>query len=90
MAIRNAVRNLWWLLHLHLLTSLALPATPSSVPPQIYDVAIIGGGPAGLAAAMSLGRVGRSALLIDSAVYRTSSPSLASLSVHPAQRRSPC
>ena len=66
---------IWTLLHLHFLpTTLALPATSTPSNSQIYDVAIIGGGPAGLAAAMSLGRVGRSALLIDSAVYRTPSP----------------
>ncbi len=37
---------------------------------QEYDVVVVGGGPAGLSVATSIGRVGRSALLIDSAVYR--------------------
>lgn len=35
-----------------------------------YDVAIIGGGPAGLAASMSLGRVARKSLMYDSNEYR--------------------
>ncbi|KAJ5082751.1 hypothetical protein N7532_011794 [Penicillium argentinense] len=35
-----------------------------------YDVAIIGGGPAGLAASMSLGRVARTSLMYDSGEYR--------------------
>lgn len=35
-----------------------------------YDVAIVGGGPAGLAASMSLGRVARTSLLYDSEEYR--------------------
>ena len=88
MAIRKAVAILWWLLHLNVLTTLALPtATPSNAP-GTYDVAIIGGGPAGLAAAMSLGRVGRSALVIDSAVYRT--PLSLALSLSTAGRRPPC
>ncbi|MGK9219759.1 MULTISPECIES: NAD(P)/FAD-dependent oxidoreductase [unclassified Microbacterium] len=36
----------------------------------MHDVAIIGGGPAGLQAALTLGRMHRSAALIDSGVYR--------------------
>ncbi|KAJ6114659.1 hypothetical protein N7486_000437 [Penicillium sp. IBT 16267x] len=35
-----------------------------------YDVAIVGGGPAGLAASMSLGRVARTSLMYDSEEYR--------------------
>lgn len=35
-----------------------------------YEVIIVGGGPAGLAAMNSLGRVGRKALLYDSKEYR--------------------
>ncbi|KAJ5639379.1 uncharacterized protein N7484_007241 [Penicillium longicatenatum] len=35
-----------------------------------YDVAIVGGGPAGLAASMSLGRVARTSLMYDSGQYR--------------------
>ncbi len=40
----------------------------SSIP--TYDAIIVGGGPAGLSAASALGRVRRSALLIDSGEYR--------------------
>lgn len=36
----------------------------------MHDVAIIGGGPAGLQSALTLGRMHRSAALIDSGVYR--------------------
>lgn len=36
----------------------------------IYDALIVGAGPAGLSAALALGRVNRSALVFDSGVYR--------------------
>lgn len=49
-------------------TSPILTIPESSLP--TYDVIIVGGGPAGLSAASALGRVRRSALLIDSGVYR--------------------
>ena len=50
-----------------------VPALPQSSLPA-YDVLIVGGGPAGLSAASALGRVNRSALLIDSGVYRKIGP----------------
>jgi thioredoxin reductase len=37
---------------------------------EILDTLIIGGGPAGLSAALALGRVKRSAVVFDSGVYR--------------------
>jgi thioredoxin reductase len=40
---------------------------------QLFDALIIGGGPAGLAAAMALGRVCRSVALFDSQEYRNES-----------------
>ena len=36
----------------------------------MYDVIVIGAGPAGLQAALTLGRMHRSALLLDSGEYR--------------------
>lgn len=46
-----------------------LSSVPGNADPS-YDVIVIGGGPAGLSALSALGRVRRSALLIDSAEYR--------------------
>ena len=46
---------------------LTVPETSS---PSFIDVVIVGGGAAGLSAASALGRVRRSAILIDSGVYR--------------------
>lgn len=37
---------------------------------KLFDALVIGGGPAGLSAALALGRVCRSALLFDSGEYR--------------------
>ncbi len=45
-------------------------ASSSSRPPIHVDVSIIGGGPSGLAAALSLSRVGRPCVLFNSGVYR--------------------
>lgn len=37
---------------------------------KLYDALIVGGGPAGLAAALGLGRLRRSAIVFDSGAYR--------------------
>lgn len=37
---------------------------------MLYDALIIGGGPAGLSAALALGRVRRTALVLDAGSYR--------------------
>ena len=42
----------------------------ATVTPTVYDVLIIGGGPAGLSAALALGRLLHTAVLFDSGVYR--------------------
>ncbi len=39
-------------------------------PKAVYDAAVIGGGPAGLSAALALSRVLRSAVIFDSGLYR--------------------
>lgn len=52
----------------YVLSTPILSIPESSIP--TYDVIIVGGGPAGLSAASALGRVRRSALLIDSGEYR--------------------
>lgn len=54
---------------LRLATTSTILTIPESSSPA-YDVIVVGGGPAGLSAASALGRVRRSALLIDSGVYR--------------------
>ena len=54
---------------------LTIPESPL----RAYDVIIVGGGPAGLSAASALGRVRRSALLIDSGVYRKDDAQLLAL-----------
>ncbi|KAK7427601.1 hypothetical protein QQZ08_005876 [Neonectria magnoliae] len=48
-------------------------AAPTTLPlaiPTDYEVIVVGGGPSGLAALSSLGRIRRTALLIDSGEYR--------------------
>lgn len=45
--------------------------TPSAAPDTaLVDALVIGGGPAGLQAALTLGRIHRSAVLVDSGIYR--------------------
>ena len=44
-----------------------------SASPKLFDAAIIGGGPAGLSAALALSRVQRSVILFDSQTYRNAS-----------------
>lgn len=48
----------------------ALVVPRSSIPTTDYDVLIIGGGPAGLAALSGLARVRRKTMMLDSAEYR--------------------
>ncbi|KXG54285.1 FAD-dependent pyridine nucleotide-disulfide oxidoreductase [Penicillium griseofulvum] len=50
--------------------SLLACATAVEVPKTDYDVIVVGGGPAGLSAISGVSRVRRTALLIDSQVYR--------------------
>ena len=54
---------------LGLVSSSPILTLPGGSLPQ-YDCIVVGGGPSGLTAASALGRVRRSALLIDSADYR--------------------
>jgi hypothetical protein len=66
-----------WLKPIILLTfAFFLRSATSSPTPELsslttdYDVIVVGGGPSGLGALSSLGRIRRKALMIDSAQYR--------------------
>ncbi|KAM0796821.1 hypothetical protein BDR22DRAFT_975898 [Usnea florida] len=59
-------------LFLHYAITSTLPTIPES-PLAAYDVVVGGGGSTGLTAASTLGCVRRSALLVDSGVYRNAS-----------------
>lgn len=52
------------------MTPIASPSMSRRQPPESVDVVIIGGGPAGLQAALTLGRMHRHVLLVDSGDYR--------------------
>lgn len=55
---------------------------------QLFDALIIGGGPAGLAAAMALGRACRTVALFDSQEYRNeSAPMMHNVLCHDGQRQ---
>jgi gliotoxin/aspirochlorine biosynthesis thioredoxin reductase len=47
-----------------------LTGTAAAAGPKIYDALIIGGGPAGMSAALALARVCRTSILFDSGEYR--------------------
>jgi thioredoxin reductase len=47
-----------------------LTSTAAAAGPKIYDALIIGGGPAGMSAALALARVCRTSILFDSGEYR--------------------
>ncbi|KAL3471046.1 hypothetical protein BJX99DRAFT_267043 [Aspergillus californicus] len=75
----KAYLSRFWLLSLPLATALTVPQVPLAENADHdewnpttwdYDVVIVGGGPAGLAASMSLARVARTSLLYDSQEYR--------------------
>jgi hypothetical protein len=66
-----------WLKAAALLSFACLPSLARAAPtPELssvsteYEVIVVGGGPSGLGALSSLGRIRRTALLIDSAQYR--------------------
>ncbi|ODH45320.1 hypothetical protein ACO22_00198 [Paracoccidioides brasiliensis] len=60
------IRTSGWAAFLFFLTF----AFAQSIPAVDYDAIIVGGGPAGLSALSSLSRVRRTALLVDSGIYR--------------------